>query len=91
MSTRIQEKGAVTLQETESDLPVSVQESPVGVGLQWPAEGLGHCLQQSWEPQHADICPFEGGHHYQITPTIVWPQTKVQGGNTASPISRNSD
>ena len=29
--TRIQEKGAVTLQETEPDLPVSVQESLVEV------------------------------------------------------------
>ena len=29
--TRTQEKGAVTPQETEPDLPVSVQESPVEV------------------------------------------------------------
>ena len=31
VSTRTQEKGAVTPQETEPDLPVSVQESPVEV------------------------------------------------------------
>ena len=81
----------MTLQETKADLPVSVQASPVGVDQQWPAEGLGHCLQQSWEPWQADISPFEGDRHYHITPTIVWPQTKLQGGNTASPISRNFD
>ena len=43
MITRTQEKGALTPQETNPDLPVSVQESLaeawVGGGLQ---EGLGH-------------------------------------------------
>ena len=34
---RTQEKGAVTLQETDSDLPVSVQESPAEV---WISSGL---------------------------------------------------
>ena len=41
--TRTQEEGAVTPQETDPDLPVSVQESPaearVGSGLR---QGLGH-------------------------------------------------
>ena len=41
--SRTQEKGSVTPQETESDLPVSVQESPAEVrvdsGLPW---GQGH-------------------------------------------------
>ena len=41
--TRTQEKGTVIPQETEPDLPVSVQESPaemwVSGGLQW---GQGH-------------------------------------------------
>ena len=36
-----QEKGAVTPQETDSDMPVSVQESGGGVGRWWPAAGLG--------------------------------------------------
>ena len=35
--TRTQEKGAVTLQETDPDLPVSVQESLVEV---WVGGGL---------------------------------------------------
>ena len=38
--TRTQEKGAVTTQETDPDLPVSVQESPVEARW-WPAAGLG--------------------------------------------------
>ena len=41
--TRTQEKGAVTPQETDPDLPISVQESPVkawvGGGL---LQGWGH-------------------------------------------------
>ena len=43
LCTRTQEKGAVTPQETDPDLPVSVQESSaeawVGSGL---LQGLGH-------------------------------------------------
>ena len=35
--TRTQEKGAVTLQETDPDLPLSVQESPVDA---WVSGGL---------------------------------------------------
>ena len=35
--TRTQEKGAVTPQETDPDLPVSVQESP---GEVWVSSGL---------------------------------------------------
>jgi len=38
--TRTQEEGAVTLQEIEPDLPVSVQESLAG--QQGSAAGLGH-------------------------------------------------
>ena len=43
--TRTQEKGAVTPQEADPDLPVNVQESLaeawVGGGRPWPAAGLG--------------------------------------------------
>ena len=57
------------LQETEPDLPVSVQESPVEV---WVDSGLpqgqGHWIQQSWEPWHAGINPFEGSRHYHHYP-----------------------
>ena len=47
LCTRTQEKGVVTPQETDPDLPVSVQESPVEV---WVGSGLlqgrGHQVQQ---------------------------------------------
>ena len=42
LCTRTQEKGAVTPQEIDPDLPVSVQESPAEV---WVSGGL----LQSWE------------------------------------------
>ena len=42
LCTRIQEKGAVTSQETDPDLPLSVQESPVEA---WVSGGL----LQGWE------------------------------------------
>ena len=42
--TRTQEKGAVTPQETDPDLPVSVQESPV------EACGVSGGLLQGWGP-----------------------------------------
>ena len=63
--TRTQEKGAVTPEETESDLPVSVQESPVEA---WVDSGLlgdqGHGIQQCRELQSAGLSPFEGSHNY---------------------------
>ena len=86
---RTQEKGAMTPKEKEPDLPVSVQETPaqarVNSGLLW---GQGHWIQQSWELQHAGRSPFEGDCHYQA---IVWPEAKLQGGNTAPPINRKLD
>ena len=48
--TKIQEKGAVTSEETDPDLSVGVQESPaealVGSGL---SQGQELWLQQTWE------------------------------------------
>ena len=40
--TRTQGKGTVSPQETEPDLPVSVQESQAEVWVQWTAAGSGH-------------------------------------------------
>ena len=46
----------MTPQETEPDLPVSVQESPVEAGVDsGRLQGQGHGMQQSWEPRHAAI------------------------------------
>ena len=42
---RTQEKGAVTSQETEPDMPVSGQKSLVKAWV----DGQGHGIQQSWE------------------------------------------
>ena len=62
---KTQEKGAVTPQETEPDLPVRVQESPAEA---WIDSGLPgdqrHLIQQSWELWHVGMSSFEGGGHY---------------------------
>ena len=51
------EKGAVTPQETNPDLTVSVQKSL--------AEGwINSCLLQGQGHNSACTRPFEGGHHY---------------------------
>ena len=78
MRTRTQEKGAVTPQETEPDLPVSVQESLVEVRV-GRVRGT-ECSSASWDLLK-EVIIF-------ITSTIVWPQVKQQGGNTAPPINR---
>ena len=87
--TRTQKKRAVTSQKTEPDLPVSVRECLAEV---WVKSGLprsqGHSLQQSWEPQLAGLSPCEEGYRYRHIPTIVWPEAKLQGGNTGPAISR---
>ena len=45
--TRTQEKGAVTTQETEPDLPMSVQESPAEAWVNSSLlRGQGHCIKQ---------------------------------------------
>ena len=81
-------KGAVAPQETDPDLPVSVQESLVEVwidsGLLW---GQGHdynspgsraaCWHKSFR-RRSPLLPLP----------LVWPQAKLQGGNAAPPISR---
>ena len=62
MCTRTQEKGAVTPKETDPDLPVSVQESPMEA---WVSSGLlqgwGHrvwqCMQGTfWRSSHYIHC-----------------------------------
>ena len=56
---RSQEKGAVSPQETDPDLPVSVQESWVE---EWVNSGL--LCSQGTEYNSACISPFEGDCHY---------------------------
>ena len=80
--TRTQKKGTVIPQETEPDLPLSVQESLVEA---WVDSGLPqgqqHWIQQSWELQSAGISSFEEGHKSfwitTITPTLGFPHCSV--------------
>ena len=57
--TRTQEKEAVTPQETDSDLPVCVQES---LAEAWLA--VACCRVGGTECSSACVGPFEGGRHY---------------------------
>ena len=74
---RTLERRAATSQETEPDLPVSVQES---LAEGWVHSGL-HGVRGT-EYNSFGISPFEG-----LTPTMVWPE----GGNTAPLINRKLD
>ena len=98
--TKTQGKGAVTPQETETDLPVSVLESPAEVRVDSGLRlGQRHWQQQSWEVQHVGIIPLRRSCHYPYhracRPTIETAdssngpsQAKLLGGGTATPISR---
>ena len=86
--TKTQEKGAVTPQKTDPDLPVSVQESPAEARC----ESTLACLRSGALNTtvlgvlgHAGISQFEGGPHYPCH-SLASGQTK--GGNTATHISR---
>ena len=61
----------MTPQETDPDLPVSVQESGGGVGRWWPAAGLGvlSVAGCAWDLLKEVPIIF-------ITCTIGWPQLK---------------
>ena len=56
------------------------------MGQQWPAAGSGALS----EVVHALDLLKEVAIIF-ITSTIVWPQIKQQGGNTAPPINRKLD
>ena len=56
LCTRTQEKGAATSQETDTDLPVSLWQSP--------GPAVACCRAGGTECSSACIGPFEGGHHY---------------------------
>ena len=86
MHTRSREKGAVSPQETEPDLPTSVQESLAEVwaaaccgvrstgnscGCTIPAEGSGALSAAVWEK---DL--LKEVANVFITSTIVWSQVK---------------
>ena len=75
-------------QETDPVMPMSVQESLAKAwrGQRWPAAGSEalSAAVRAWGLLKEVIIVF-------ITSTIVWPQVKQQGGNTAPPIDRKLD
>ena len=74
----------MTPQKTDPDLPVSVHGSRGGRGQQWPAAGSGALNTAVLGANSAGISPFEGGLAIiAITPNIVLPHIKLQGGKTA--------
>ena len=84
MCTRTQKKGAVTPQETDPDLPVSVQESLVEV---WVGSGLllgshTECRVCTWDLLKEVTSIF-------ITSTIVWHQVNNSGGPQLHPSTEN--
>ena len=75
--TKTQEKGAMTPQETEPDLP--------GTGL------LQSQSTDYSSPGMLVFVLMKEVAIATITPTIVWCQAKLQGENTAPPINRKLD
>ena len=70
--TRTQEKGAVTPQEADPDLPLSVQESPAEVGsavVGCRATYTMNVAVHAWDLLKGVTILF-------IIPTVVWPQVK---------------
>ena len=74
----------MTPQETDPDLPVSVQGS---LAEAW----VGGGLLQVWGTECSSACvgPFEGGRHYLHYLHQFWSQVKQQGGNTTLPSTEN--
>ena len=67
----------MTPQETDPDLPVSVQESPAEM---WVSDGL--LWVGGAECRSAHMGPFEGGHHYLHYLHHSLASVKQQAGNS---------
>ena len=83
MCTRTQEKRVLDPQETDTDISVSVQESPVEA---WVSSGLlqvevTECCRCAWDLLKEVAVFF-------ITFTIVWSQVKQHGRNTVPSINK---
>ena len=76
----------MTPQETDPDLPVSVEKSQGRCGRQRPAAGLQELsvAVYAWDLLREVAIIF-------MTSTIVWSQVNQQGENTAPPINRKLD
>ena len=75
----------MTPQETDPDLPVSVQESPAEVWVGSAAAGSG-ALSAAVHAQD-----LEGSRHYLHHLQHSLASRQTQGGNTAPPINRKLD
>ena len=76
----------MTPRESAPDLPVSVQES-----LGRHGSAVACCRAAGTECSSASWDLLKEVTIILITSTIVWPQVKQQGGNTALPINRKLD
>ena len=86
MHIRTQEKEAVIPQETDPDLPMSVQS------LQWRLGSEAVCCRvRGTECSSVYMELLKEVTIIFITSTVVWPQVKQQGVNTAPPINRKMD
>ena len=79
----------MTEPETEPDLPVSVQEP---LAEAWVDSGLlqGRGTDYSSLGGCA-VLAYVLLKEVASTPTIVWPEARLPGGNKAPPVSRNLD
>ena len=73
----------MTPEETDSDVPMSFEESLVEVWVSGGPAGLGalSAAVPAWDLLKEVAIIF-------IISTIVWSQVKQEGGNTALPINR---
>ena len=76
-------KGSVTPQETDPDLPVSIQEFPAQVWVM-----VACCRNGGTDYSSTGMRYFEGGHHCLHCLNHSLASGKQQGGNTAPPIHR---
>ena len=83
MCTRTREKRVLNPQETDPDISVSVQESPVEA---WVSSGLLQVEVTECSRCAQDL--LKGVSIFFITFTIVWSQVKQQGRNTVPSINK---
>ena len=85
--TRTQEKGAVIPKETESDLTVNVQKSPVDAWVE-----SGWLWGRGTAYNSAGINPFEGGQHYHHYPyhSLFGLRPNNREGTQDHPSTENS-
>ena len=74
----------MTPKETDTELPVNVQESPEEAWVTTAGMGALNATVHAWELSKELAIIF-------ITSIMVWLQVKQHGGNTALPRNRKLD